>query len=162
MNGVRELALSLDTDKILYHQYLLPGTNWTVGSPVYSRRGGIRDRGVSQVQLDYPVPCSECYLNTNGARYKRPGYLLLDSKLGPPARTMAWQKNSRIESLQIFDCTFHLFLLTCSKMKASNDGMKRDGTIQEIDCMLRCVDYSRMAATSKDDDSFVCLGVRTY
>ena len=114
------------------------------------------------LRFDNSVPCLECYLNPHGARYKCPGHLLLDGKLGPPARTMARQKNSRIEFLQIFDCTFRLFLLTCSKMEASNNRMKGDGITQKIDCMLRCVDYSRMTATSKDNDSFVCLGVRTY
>lgn len=69
---------------------------------------------------------------------------------------MTWQENSWIESLQVLDCAFHLILLTCSKMKASNDSMKGDGIIQKINCMFCCVDYSRMAATSEDDDSFVC------
>lgn len=41
-------------------------------------------------------------------------------------------------------------------MEASNDSMKGDEIMQKIDCMLRCVDYSCMAAAGEDDNSFVC------
>ena len=68
---------------------------------------------------------------------------------------MAWQKNSRIEFLQILNGAFHLLVLTRSEMEAPDNSMERDGIVKKVDCVFRCVDHACMAATSKDDDSFV-------
>lgn len=109
---------------------------------------------VSMSQMKPIRQVSECDSWSDGAGHQWPGYVFLNRKLGPPARTVTRHEHGGIEPFEIGDGALDLVRVACGEMEPTDDGMDGYWSTGEFDGMFGGVDYASVATSSEDNETF--------